>query len=290
MKNLLIIFLLSSCFTINAQQEVEIKGTVVNNQNIPISSASVSIPSAFLRTVTTNEGKFNLSLANLNYKMDDVIEISSNTIDKTFKITIEDYIKLDNKKIVVNDGNLAAARTKKTNKTSKKQQHSYTAAKKTYLVLKNVKKGNLISIKNNRGKVLHKESISIDDLRKKEFDLNFLDDGAYFFEIEKDFILDIIPFVVDFEQGITYLKNKKSTLFKPQVKFENELVNIRQMSLSKEPVTIDIYDNDSETLLYTETVKDEQNIIRRYKLEKGYFKIIVKSNNTEYATLIDNFD
>ena len=286
MKNLLIILLLSSYFFINAQ---EIKGTVVNNQNMPISSVSISIPGAFLRTVTTNNGKFNLSLANLDYKTDDIIEISSSRIDETVKITIGDYLKLDNKKIIINDGSSAVSNTNKTIEPSKKTP-KYTEARKTSLILNKIRKGNQIYIKNQRGKIFYKELIALDNLQKKEFDLNFLEDGAYFFEIEKDLIFHIIPFIIDFENGITYLKDQESTLFKPQVKFENELVKINHMSLEKEPITIDLYDNNTQALLYTETIKGEQDIKRIYKLEKGSFKIVVKSKNKEYATLIDNLD
>lgn len=289
MKNLLTILLLSSCFIINAQKDIEIKGTVVNYQNTPISSASVSIPVAFLRTATTDEGKFNLSLANVNYKMDDVIKISSNVIDETFEITIGDYIELDNKKIVVNDGSLAIENPKKTIESNKKESRKYTEAKKTSLVLNNVKKGNLITIKNYRGKVFFEEFIEIDNLLNKAFDLNFLNDGSYFFEIEKDLQTEVIPFTVNYDEGIIYLKNLEATLFKPHVIFENELVKINQISPNREPITIDIYDN-SETLLYTETVENEQVIMRGYKLEKGLFKIVIKSNSKEYATLIDNLD
>ena len=64
------------------------------------------------------------------------------------------------------------------------------------------------------------------------------------------------------------------------------------MSPNKEPVTVNIYGDYYNTyeLIYTETIRDEQDIKRLYKLEKGNFKIVIKSNNKEYATLINNYD
>ena len=284
MKKLLLTALLfSSCFAVSSQEDLEIIGTVVNNQNRPVSSAYVSIPAAFLSAATSTDGKFNLSLANVDYKMDDIIEISSKA--ETLKITIGEYMELNNKYIVINDGSFANENNTKNIATNKKEPLKYTEAKKTSLVLNRVKKGNQIFIKNQRGKTFFKERVQTENLLKKEFDLNFLKDGSYFFEIEKDLQIDIIPFTVSFERGIIYLESKKATIHKPHIKFEDQIVRLSQLSLDRKPVTINIYDNNSE-LLHTETTNNEQNINRVYKLGKGEFKIVIKSMPEEvYSTI-----
>ncbi|SHI68196.1 carboxypeptidase-like regulatory domain-containing protein [Algibacter luteus] len=292
MKKLLLIILLCSSLLVSSQETLEIIGTIVNSQNSPVSSASVSIPAAFLRTTTDQEGQFNLSLENVNYKIDDIIKISSTAADETINMTIGDYMKLNKKQIVLNDGSATDKRNKEKIATTKEERFEYTEAKKTLLTLNKVKQGNKISIKNYRGQTFFDERVETESLLSKEFDLNFLKDGNYFFEIEKDIQIDIIPFTISFEKGIIFLKNKENTLFKPHVKFENESVKLTQLSPNKEPVTVNIYGDYYNTyeLIYTETIRDEQDIKRLYKLEKGNFKIVIKSNNKEYATLINNYD
>ena len=292
MKKLLLILLLCSSLLVSSQETLEIIGTIVNSQNTPVSSASVSIPAAFLRTTTDQEGQFNLSLENVNYKIDDIIKISSIANDESINMTIGDYMKLNKKQIVLNDGSATEKRNKEKIATTKEERFEYTEAKKTLLTLNKVKKGDKISIKNYRGQTFFNERVETESLLSKEFDLNFLKDGNYFFEIEKDVQIDIIPFTISFEKGIIYAKELENTLFKPHVKFENEFVKLSQMSPNKEPVTIDIYGDNLNTfeLIYTETIEDEQDINRLYKLEKGSFKIVIKSNNKEYATLIENYD
>ncbi|MGB5418472.1 hypothetical protein, partial [Algibacter sp.] len=101
MKKLLTILIFSSCFIMSSQDDLEIKGTIVNEQNFPLENASVSIPSAFLRTASSQKGEFNLSLANMVYDTDDVIEISGKDIEETVHITIGNYLKLNKKVFVI---------------------------------------------------------------------------------------------------------------------------------------------------------------------------------------------
>ena len=61
-----------------------------------------------------------------------------------------------------------------------------TDAKRTALTLRDVKEGNLLSIKDNNGVVLYKESIQKTGIYTKGFDLTSLPDGMYVFELDKD--------------------------------------------------------------------------------------------------------
>ena len=284
MKNLLTIIILSFCFIMSSQDNLEIKGTIVNNQNMPVNHATISIPSVFLRTVTSQEGKFNLSLANTEYRTDDVIKISGKDNDETIELTIGDYLKLNSKVFVMNGEKVKIAKNRKTIASNK-----YTEAKKTSLILNDVIKGNKISIKNYKGKTFFKELIETSNLKKKEYDLNFLSDGNYFFEIEKGLQLKVMPFTISYENGIIFSKDKETTLYKPYIKVKNEMVILTQFSQNGEPITINIYD-ENDQLLYNHTTKNETNIQRAFKLEKGSFKFVVTSNHNEYETLINNYD
>ena len=58
-------------------------------------------------------------------------------------------------------------------------------ANRTALTLINVKEGNLLSIKDNNGVILYKESIQTTGTYTKGFDLTSLPNGAYLFELKK---------------------------------------------------------------------------------------------------------
>ncbi|WP_396602709.1 hypothetical protein [Algibacter sp. R77976] len=289
MKTITTLLILCSFFIMSSQNDDEIKGIIVNQQNIPVKNATISIPSAFLRTVSSEDGKFNLSLANMIYKTDDVIEISIEDTDEIIKLTIDDYLKLNKKVFVMSGGEKKVAKNKKAIATIKQEPTKYTEAKKTSLILDNVKKGNKISIKNYKGKVFFKELIETSNLKKKEFDLNYLVDGSYFFEIEKDLQISIIPFNISYEKGVIYSKYNKTRFFKPHIKVENEVVILTQISENGDPITINIYDENNQ-LLYNDTTENELDIQRAFKLKKGSFKFVITSNNREYATLINNYD
>ncbi|WP_432416484.1 hypothetical protein, partial [Flavivirga aquatica] len=69
--------------------------------------------------------------------------------------------------------------------------------KKTALTINNVKKGNLLSIKDSNGIILYKELIKTTGTYKKGFDLAVLPDGNYFFVVDKDLEVNTIPFSVN---------------------------------------------------------------------------------------------
>ena len=69
-------------------------------------------------------------------------------------------------------------------------------AERTSLTLYNVKEGNLLSIKDNNGIILYKELIQESGTYTKGFDLTALPNGAYVFELSKDFEINSIPFTV----------------------------------------------------------------------------------------------
>ncbi|MEW4923217.1 hypothetical protein [Algibacter sp. 2305UL17-15] len=100
MKKLLILLVLNSCLAVFSQKNLDLKGMVVDNNQQPIQYASVSVPKLYLVTSTTEEGKFSLSLADINFDLKDIIEISSFG-HPTRKLTIQDYLDLNDKAIVI---------------------------------------------------------------------------------------------------------------------------------------------------------------------------------------------
>ena len=161
---------------------------------------------------------------------------------------------------------------------------------RTTLTLKNVKRGNELSIKDMYGVILYKELIQNSGNYIKGFDLTALPDGSYFFELDKGLEIKTIPFAVD-SNIVEFDKEMESIFFKPFVRSEENKVYVSKLSLNKQPLEIDLYyngdDNQGFELIHSEIADNTQIINRVYSLnvnEKGNYKIVTK---TEGRTFID---
>ena len=163
-------------------------------------------------------------------------------------------------------------------------------AKKTSLVIENVKAGNQLTIKDFYGSILYKESIEINGLYKKGFDLTELPDGDYVFELEKDLEIKTIPFTVSLSE-VRFNKADEASYFKPYINQKEDLIYLTKLNSNLKTTTINIYainsDGDSK-LRHSEEIEKTQVIEKIFKLEKGNYKIIINSDNKEYVTFINN--
>jgi hypothetical protein len=162
-------------------------------------------------------------------------------------------------------------------------------AKKTALVIENVKQGNLLTITDSYGIVLYKEFIQTNGVYKKGFDLTELPNGDYVFELEKDLEIKTIPFKVEFS-NVIFSKADETTYFKPYIRQEGNVVYLTKLSPKFDSTTVKVYalGNGSPKLCHTETIDNTQVVEKVFKLEKGNFKITVNSNNKEHTTIINN--
>jgi len=164
-------------------------------------------------------------------------------------------------------------------------------AKRTSLTLKNVKEGNLLSVKDINGVILYKEYIQESGTYTKGFDLTALPNGAYIFELDKDLEINTIPFTVK-SNIVLFEKEKEETIFKPFTRVKDNVVYVSKLSLNEEPLEIEIYFkgfNGSE-LIFTETIENTKTIEKIYKLdglEFGSYKLVF---HTEGRRFIKNIN
>ena len=157
------------------------------------------------------------------------------------------------------------------------------------LTLLNVKEGNQLFIKDVFGLILYKESIKESGEFVKGFDLTSLPDGKYFFELDKDLEIAIIPFEVKMST-VVFNKELETTIDKPYITKKENRVLISKLSLDKQPLEVKIYYDynlGSYDLIHSETIEKSMNIQRAYKLsknEKGNYKVVLK---TEGHTFIE---
>ncbi|TNJ47252.1 hypothetical protein KFZ70_04320 [Tamlana fucoidanivorans] len=154
-------------------------------------------------------------------------------------------------------------------------------AKRTPLTLYNIKKGNVLSIKDENGLLLYKELLQQSGIYSKGFDLTSLPNGTYMFELEKDFEIKLIPFYVK-SNTVTFQKKLEETIFKPAFRVEGDMVYMSKLNLNRKPLKINFYflDGNHSELMYSKTLKNQQLIEKAFKLEGlslGTYKIEVIS-------------
>lgn len=167
-------------------------------------------------------------------------------------------------------------------------------ANRTALTLINVKEGNLLSIKDNNGVILYKESIQTTGTYTKGFDLTSLPNGAYLFELEKDLEISIIPFTVK-SNIVKFNKEKEKSFFKPFTRVKGDLLIISQLTLNEDPLEIKIFFSDNRhsytsELMYSEMITNSQKIEKVFRLSglnKGSYKVVCSSQGRAFVKIID---
>lgn len=164
-------------------------------------------------------------------------------------------------------------------------------AKTTSLTLSNVKKGNLLSIKDTHGITLYKELIKESGIYTKGFDLTSLPDGDYVFELDKDVEISSIPFSVA-SNIVSVSKNLEKTIYKPITVLKDDMVYITKLSLNEAPLEVEVFFTDSNNyeLVYSEKIENTINIEKAFKLtglEKGSYKIVYHSEGREYTKFLN---
>ena len=163
--------------------------------------------------------------------------------------------------------------------------------KTTILNLDNVKQGQRLLIKSKNGTILYNESINETGIYRKEFDLSSLPNGNYFFELEKDVEIQIIPFTVS-SSTVEFSKENTVTIFKPIVRTVGSKLLVSKLSLDLQPLTLEIYFDDSISSnyerIYFEKIENTKVIEKIYALDKnkpGTYKIVTKSEGRVYTQM-----
>ncbi|WP_370477509.1 hypothetical protein [Tamlana flava] len=164
-------------------------------------------------------------------------------------------------------------------------------AKMTSIALRDVKKGNLLFIKDDNGAILYKESIQKTGLYNKGFDLTSLPDGDYHFVLDKDLEINSIPFSVKLGL-VEFNKEDEKTSYKPYVRLKGNLLYVTKLALNKEPLIIDIYytGHDIAELMYSKELKGTQTpgeIFKLTGLRKGSYKIVMHSEGRKFVENIN---
>jgi len=146
-----------------------------------------------------------------------------------------------------------------------------------------LKKGQNVSIKDSKGKVIQKKTVETENSVDKAFDFNTLENGYYTLEVNKDFQIVEIPFTVVSGKTTFYAKEEK-TIFKPVVRTQANSLLISKLEFDANPLEVSIFYEGEE--IFNETVKGGSLLQRAYKLEeqnKGFYKVVLKANDRTYS-------
>ncbi len=160
--------------------------------------------------------------------------------------------------------------------------------KVTNLSFKNVKLGSKLTIKDDKGLVLYKESIIKSGQYSKGFDLTALPNGEYYFELDTDFEIVVIPFNVVSNQ-VNFRKDEKSTIFKPFVRVKDDMVYVSRVSYKESPLEYKIYYADNNDLVLSEKFENEKQISKIYDFsesKQGEYLFVFKFEGRRYSKKI----
>jgi hypothetical protein len=158
----------------------------------------------------------------------------------------------------------------------------------TNLRFESVQHGSVLSIKDQAGLILYKESIDQTGAYSKGFDLNSLDDGEYYFELDSELKFLILPFTVS-ANDITFKEAEKNTIIKPFLHVKDEKVYVSRPSFVGKPLTCKIFFAENYDLVLSEKFEQESEVKRVYdfsKAEKGNYVFVFQSNGKKYSKTI----
>jgi len=137
-----------------------------------------------------------------------------------------------------------------------------------------------VFIKDKKGFQLYKVLIK-DKEFLKNFDLSELPDGEYYFEINSQTKIVTKPFSV---ASNTLEFSKETIVFKPIVRFKNDIIYLSKFTLHNETLDVFLYD-DNQHLLYSEKLFGQNNLNRKLNLsnlDSGSYSLVLKSEGKLY--------
>jgi len=157
---------------------------------------------------------------------------------------------------------------------------------RTNVTFKDVKKGSILSIKDMNGLVLYKEAILLDGNYTKGFDLTSLPNGNYYFEMDKDVEVKIMPFKV-LASVVTFDKSADVSIFKPVVFISNNnYVHVSQMAVNNEILSLEIFAENGDSIYSGRIIKEGDVLGKIYDFStaaKGVYTFVMKTDGRRFV-------
>jgi len=156
---------------------------------------------------------------------------------------------------------------------------------RTNVTFKDVKKGTVLSIKDKNGLILFKESIQQNGDYSKGFDLTSLPDGDYYFELNKEVEIKVVPFKVT-ASLVEFDKTAEVSFFKPVVFVNRTNVHVSKMAIGNDIIEVEILSSNGDTV-HKEKIEKEGYILGQIydfsTSQKGVYTIVMKTNGRRFV-------
>lgn len=157
--------------------------------------------------------------------------------------------------------------------------------KLTNMRFENVKEGSTLTIKDLNGIVLYKEAIQKTGAYSKGFDLTALPNGDYFFELDSELKIVVIPFNVKLSEVI-FNKESETSIYKPVLIKKNEMVYVWKADVDQSPLSYKIYYADNHDLVLSEKFEEMEEVSKAYDFstaKKGTYIFVFESKGRKYS-------
>ena len=135
--------------------------------------------------------------------------------------------------------------------------------------------------------IIFSEKVSETSYSKK-FDLNELESGSYYFEVDDALRTLVYPISVE-NKEVKILKRIENT--KPVFRLKGDRLFLNLLNLEGKDVQIKVFDSNNRTL-YKEVIENETVITKAFNFESAYkdqYTVVVKEGkNTYYEDIVVN--
>lgn len=150
-----------------------------------------------------------------------------------------------------------------------------------------VKKGSVLSIKDEYGQTLYKERIKVNGSFSQTFDLSNLPDAKYHFELNDEHEIKIMPFMVSGSVAM-FITNEESVISKPIIRVEENYIHITNNRPDNQNMNVKVYYEGSD-LAFEESLKDIKMMNRTYDFSsslRGSYTIVLETGGKTFVDYI----
>ncbi len=155
----------------------------------------------------------------------------------------------------------------------------------TSIRFENVIQGSSLTIKDENGLVLYNESIEQSGDYSKGFDLSSLPNGDYFFELNSELKLVVIPFNVDASE-VVLDKGSEESIYKPAVVTKENMVYVSRTAIDESPLSCKIYYADNYDLVHRAKFEEMEEVNKAYDFstaKKGNYVFVFESKGRKFT-------
>ncbi len=158
----------------------------------------------------------------------------------------------------------------------------------TAVSIDSVNEGSQFIIRDGEGVILYKEHIKETGTYSKRFDLTNLPDAGYYFEIDNQDEIKVIPFIVK-NNVAEFIKDEEFKVVRPDVIVKDDRAYISKSSDKEQTWEIEVYYDEGYDLAHSEKMRDTKSLNRVYDFsnsKKGNYTIVFSSLGRTFSNSI----